>query len=173
MSKAFTKEDDADDPETPRRLPSPLPPGAKNYLTPGGARRLRAELDRLVGADRPAAVAAAADPRTSEQVRALDERIDHLRRSLESAVVVDPPASDVDAVRFGATVSVRGGPGSEVTRYRIVGVDETDVERGWISWVSPIARALISGRVGDRVRIALPSGERELEIVDVDYDATD
>lgn len=170
MSKAFTREDDLPDPGTPRRVPSALPPGAKNYLTPEGAKRLTAELNGLIQTERPQALAAAPDQRTSERLQALDERIHHLRTSLESAVVVGPPKEDVDRVRFGASVSVRTGPDGDVTRYRIVGIDETDVERGWISWVSPIARALLSGRVGDHVRLELPSGEKELEIVDIAYD---
>ena len=176
MSKAFTKEDDAADPGSPRRLPSPLPPGARNYITPEGAKRLRAELDRLVDHERPEAVAGAAAPRAAaapgadDRLQALDERIHQLRRSLESAVVVNPPAGDTDTVRFGASVCVRGEPDGEIARYRIVGVDEVDVERGWISWVSPIAKALLAARVGDHVPVALPSGEKVLEIVDVAYE---
>ena len=152
MSKAFTREDDRPDPVPPRRLPSALPPGAKNYMTPEGAKRVRAELDALV----------ARDPTASA-------RIHELTRSLESAVVV-PPSEQIDVVRFGATVSVRALPDGETARYRIVGVDETDVARGWISWVSPVATALLSAAVGDRVRAALPSGEKEMEILDVVYE---
>ena len=173
MSKAFTREDDLPDPGTPRRLPSPLPPGAKNYVTPEGAKRLREELDGLIDKDRLQAAAAAAAPGASERDPALAERIHQLQETLESAVIVSPPTGDVDTVRFGATVSVRsgaGGAGGGVTRYRIVGVDETDVEHGWISWVSPIAKALLSARVGDRVALQLPSGEKELEIVGIAYD---
>jgi transcription elongation factor GreB len=174
MSKAFTKEDDAPDPGTPRRIPSALPPGAKNYVTPEGVKRLREELDRLVDTERPLAAAAAsnaaASPGAGDRLQALDARIDHLRRSLESAVVVRPPSGDIDIVRFGATASVRAEPHGAVTRYRIVGVDEAEAERGWISWVSPIATALLSAHVGDRVTLTLPSGVRELEIVDVEYE---
>jgi transcription elongation factor GreB len=152
VSKAFTREDDQPEAEPPRRLPSVLPPGAKNYVTPEGAARLRTELDALVERGRP------------------DDRILELRRSLESAVVVGLPSGDVDVVRFGATVAVRSLPGGEEARYRIVGVDETDVARGWISWVSPVAKALLSAAVGDRVRATLPTGEKELEILDVTYE---
>lgn len=155
MSKAFTREDDRPEPEPPRRLPSVLPPGAKNYVTPDGATRLRAELDALV---------------SGERRQATDDRIRELRRILESAVIVDPPSEDVDVVRFGATVSVRSLPDGETARYRIVGVDETDVARGWISWVSPVAKALLSAAAGDRVRAALPSGDKDFEILDVSYD---
>src|SRR5262245_59897132 len=140
--------------------------------------RLRAELDRLTDKERPQAAAAAstaatstaAAPGASERLQAIDARIDQLRRSLESAVVVEPPAEDVDVVRLRATVAVRALPGGEVTRYRIVGVDEADAERGRISWVSPIARALLSAHPGDQVRIDLPAGGKELEILDVVYE---
>ena len=147
MSKAFTREDDRPEPDPPRPRPSPLPPGTPNYITAEGAKRLRAELDA-----HPAA-----------------ERVRELRRILESVVVVEPAAEDVDVVRFGATVTVRSLPDGEENRYRIVGVDETDVASGWISWASPVARALLAHAVGDRVRVALPSGEKELEILSVTY----
>jgi transcription elongation factor GreB len=156
MSKAFTREDDQPEAEPPKRLRSVLPPGAKNYLTPDGAKRLRAELDALVEPERPGLAAA--------------ERIHELRRVLETAEVLGPPSEDADVVRFGATVAVRNLPDGETVRYRIVGVDETDVARGWISWVSPVAKALLSAAVGDRVRAVLPSGERDLEILDVTYE---
>jgi transcription elongation factor GreB len=152
MSKAFTKEDDHREDPSPRPVPSVLPPGAKNYLTPDGAQRLRAELDARVQAGDP------------------DDRIQELIRILDSAVILGPPSKDLDVVRFGATVKIRSLPDGETRRYRIVGVDETDVERGQISWVSPVAKALLSGTVGDRVRVALPSGQRELEILDVTYE---
>lgn len=170
MSKAFTREDDRPDPVPPRRVPSALPPGAKNYLTPDGAKRLRAELDALVERERPALAAAEADPAASTRLQAMDERIHELTRSLESAVVVGPPSGETDVVRFGATVSVRALPDGGTARYRIVGVDETDVARGWISWVSPVAKALLSAAVGDRVRATLPSGEKEMEILGVAYE---
>ena len=153
MSKAFTREDDRPEPEPPRRLASLLPPGAKNYLTRESATRFKAELDGLVARESPG-----------------HERIQELTRILESAVVVEPPSGDVDVVRFGATVSVRTLPDGESARYRIVGVDETDVARGWISWVSPVATALLSAAVGDRVRAVLPSGAKEFEILVVTYE---
>ena len=153
MSKAFTREDDQPEAEPPRRLASVLPPGAKNYLTPDGAKRLRTELEALVELERPS-----------------DERIHELRRILESAVIVGPPSGEADVIRFGATVAVRTLPDGETARYRIVGVDETDVARGWISWVSPVAKVLLAATVGDHVRATLPSGDKELEILDVTYE---
>ena len=94
-----------------------------------------------------------------------------MNRVLDSAVIVGPPTEDLEVVRFGATVLVRSLPGGETAHYRIVGVDETDVARGHISWFSPVAKALLSTTVGDRVRVALPSGEKELEVLDVTYEA--
>jgi transcription elongation factor GreB len=161
VSKAFTREDDQQDPAPAPKPASPLPPGAKNYVTPDGAKMLKARLDTLLEEARRA---------PGEQADALNERIHELKRALESAVVVPPPSGDVDVVRFGATVSVRTLPDGDTVRYRIVGVDETDVARGWISWVSPIAKALLAAGVGDRVRAALPSGERELEILEIVYE---
>ena len=173
MSKAFTRESD-DAPELPVRplRASPLPPGAKNYLTPGGAVRLRAELDKLLQTERPNV---APDPETPTEpdvrrrLQALDDRIAELQRVLHTAEVVPAPASPYEQVRFGATVAVRERSGEE-SRYRIVGVDETDVDRGWVSWLSPIAKALLNARLGQRVRFRFPSGEAELEIVDIRYE---
>ena len=170
MSKAFTRESD-DIPERPLRPApsSPLPPGAKNYLTRRGAEKLREELNRLIELERPRLVALAQHAETKAQLQILDERIHHLQQSLQTATVVTPPADTETKVRFGATVSVRHGQG-EVTQYRIVGLDETDVDRGWVCWFSPIAKALLNSSVGARVRFKVPSGEEELEIVSVTYD---
>lgn len=171
MSKAFTRESDV---EADLALPRPaasFPPGAKNYLTPSGERKLRDELLRLVQTERPALAARAAeeDPDFKRQLRALDQRISQIEQSLQSAMVVPPPSDAGDVVKFGATVTVRERNG-ETSKYRIVGVDETDVARGWVSWVSPIARALLNARVGGSVRLELPVGVEELEILDVSYE---
>ena len=167
MSKPFTRESD-DAPERPVRLPRPalLPTGAKNYLTPDGARRLRGELDRLVEAGEAAVAATEAD--ASRRPRGADERIAHLQQSLQAAVIVPPPPPPHDRVKFGATVVVRERGGSE-TSYRIVGVDETDIDRGWISWISPLAKALLNARPGERIQFQSPSGKEEMEIVSVVY----
>ena len=167
MSKAFTRESD-DLPERPvvLRPPPSLPPGVKNYLTSDGAAQLRAELERLVEKERPEA---AALPDADEARRVLlrvDQRIHHLQQSLASAEIVQPPSGPADQVRFGSTVTVRESTGNQV-QYRIVGVDETDFDRGWVSWRSPIAKALLNARVGDRVRLRLPAGEEELEILTI------
>ena len=169
MSKAFTRESDdlPDQPDLPRQSSS-LPPGAKNYLTPDGARRLREELDRLQE-ERPEVAASMDGGDTKRQLQVLDQRILQLQVSLQSAVVVSPPSSPEDCVRFGATVTVRERNGSE-SRYRIVGVDETDLDRGWVSWLSPIAKALLNARLGQRVRFKFPSGDTEFEIVGINYE---
>ena len=168
MSKAFTREDDDQGQPLVNRPRVALPPGAKNYLTSDGAVQLRRELERLVQEERPRLSAAGSDPDAKGQLSMLDQKILQLEESLQSAVVVDPLFGDSDRVRFGAFVQVRTRTGEE-TEYRIVGVDEMDVDRNWISWASPLARALINGRTGDRVSIRLPGGQDELLILSIRY----
>ncbi len=170
MSKAFTRESD-DAPESPARLrpASPLPPGAKNYLTADGACRLQAELDRLTHIERPKLSVFPGDPDARRCLQSFDQQIQHLQHTLATAVVVAPPDAPWEQVRFGASVAVRSRNGEE-TRYRIVGIDETDVDRGWVSWLSPIAKALLNAKLGSRVRFRFPSGEEELEIVSIRYE---
>jgi transcription elongation factor GreB len=168
VSRAFMRETD-DLPERPARArrASPLPPGAPNYITPDGARRFREELERLVQVERPR-LAASGDPDAKRQLQEVNRQIDQQQQCLESAVVVPPPA-ERDRVQFGATVTVRDRNG-EPARYRIVGVDETDLDRGWVSWLSPIAKAILGARQGERVRFKCPSGEEELEIMEIEYE---
>jgi transcription elongation factor GreB len=143
----------------------------KNYMTPDGAQRLRAELERLVGVERPQA-AAAPDPSEARGLLVrLDQRILRLQQSLQSAQIVTVPAPPHEQVRFGAIVTVRDRSGSQA-RYRIVGIDESDLDLGWVSFVSPIARALLNARLGERVRVRLPSGEEELEILAITYESS-
>lgn len=170
MSKAFLRESDFEEqPELPP-LASPLPPGAKNYITAAGAARLRDELTRLVEVERPPlAVAAARDTDTKRELQALDQRIRLLENSLRLAEIVAPPAGPADVVRFGATVTVREQDGTE-TRYRIVGVDEIDLARNWVSWLSPLARALLNARRGERIIFKAPRGQKALEIVAIEYE---
>jgi transcription elongation factor GreB len=172
MSKAFTRESD-DGPEEPLpvRSTSVLPPGAKNYLTPDGAKRLREELDRLLEGERPRTAVGSIDSEARQRLLTVDQRIRWIRACLHTAVVTGRPAANEDRIRFGALVTVRESSGVE-SSYRIVGVDETDIERGWVSWVSPIAKALLNMRRGQRVKLKLPLGEEELEIVAVSYDET-
>ena len=185
MSKAFTREDAETEELDDDVEDSPLPAGSRNYMTPGGFARLKAELDELVAKERPALVVtvawAASNGDRSEngdylygkkRLREIDRRIRFLVRRLDNAEVVDPAASRddnaSDRVYFGATVTVRGDGGTQRT-LSIVGIDETDTARGYISWISPMARALLRGREGDVVTLRTPAGVEELEIVDVAY----
>jgi len=170
MSKAFTREsDDAPDvPLRPRRT-SALPPGTKNYLTAAGASGLRDELNTLLNTDRPALAALSNDPAAKSRLAAVEDRAGQIQDTLRSAVVVEAPPGPHDEVRFGATVTVRHRQGEE-TQYRIVGVDETDIDRDWISWLSPIAKALLNARIGQKVRIKLPGGDDELVILAIRHE---
>jgi transcription elongation factor GreB len=153
MSKAFTKEDGSESDDGLSFVPPPpLPPGAKNYLTADGAERLRADLERLTQTIRPACLAAVkTGPEARRRLQTLDARIRYLSESLRSAVIVDCSALETDRVRFGCRVTVRDAGGEE-SCYRIVGVDETDVGRGSVSWISPIAKVLMQAKLGDRVK---------------------
>ena len=187
MSKAFTNEDAAaealDDDEV--ESGSPLPAGSRNYMTPGGHAKLKAELDSLNTRERPELVAtvawAAGNGDRSEngdyiygkkRLREIDRRIRFLVRRLDNAEVVDPAGrrdeESADQVFFGATVTVAGRTGGERT-VSIVGVDEIDTARGYISWISPMARALLKAREGDVVTLRTPGGSEELEIRRVEY----
>ena len=169
MSRAFVRESDVPQlPELPAQV-SPLPEGAKNYLTPGGAQRLAAELKRLLEQERPRLAGARPDDTDAKrELQVLDQRIRYLQQSLRTAEVTEPPPGPADVVRFGATVTVREKAGE--TDYRIVGVDETDLDRNWVSWLSPFARALLNAKLGDRVQFKAPRGMRELEIVGIRYE---
>lgn len=171
MSKAFTREDNqgpaADDiPE----MAAALPPGTTNYMTADGAERLRAELQRLTEQNRPELVARARnDPDARRHLVLLDQRINQLQQSLTSAQVIAHQPGPAPRVTFGATVTVRDGNGA-TSKYRIVGAGEADPDRGWISWLSPFARALINDTVGARVRVSAPGGDNVIEIVEIIYE---
>jgi len=169
MSKAFLRESDFDEPETLPPLVSLLPPGAKNYVTPSGAQRMRAKLAQLIEVERPALGDVSGDPELKREQQLLDQQIRYLRDSLQTAEIVEPPAETNDIVRFGALVSVRETDGIE-SQYTLVGVDEAAPEQGKVSWMSPIARALLNARRGDRVSFKAPSGLKQLEIIAVDYE---
>jgi transcription elongation factor GreB len=164
MSKAFTRESDEDDDAPTRPFGADLPAGVKNYMTPEGAARLRAEVDHLTHVARPAAAASG----NARALREVDQRLAFLIRRVELLEVIDPRAQPADRVRFGATVAVRGEDGAE-RRYRIVGVDEADPRRGALSWRSPLASALLGARVGDAVTVRSPRGDEELEVVALSY----
>jgi transcription elongation factor GreB len=169
MSKAFTRESDEMQAEPMVARPiSSLPAGVKNYITENGARKLQEELELLLQ-QRPKLLADSSSSDAKAQLQILDQRIAQVQESLQTVVVVPRPEGPENKVRFGATVTVRTRKGEE-DRYRIVGVDEVDIDRGWISFLSPIARALINSEVGQRVRLKLPSSQEELEILSVDYE---
>ena len=161
MSKAFTREDDSapEHPDLPP-LTSTLAFGAKNYITPRGAQKLRDELQRLVEVTRPELAEARDDPDAKRQLARLDQRIMRLEESLQSAEIVEAPSGPADVVRFGACVTVREADGSE-TSYRIVGADETETDENWVSWMSPIAKALLNRKRGERIRFKFPFGRRD------------
>jgi transcription elongation factor GreB len=169
MSKAFTR-DENEGPDIPDLVPTPsiLAPGTKNYITPEGAQKLRDELKRLVEITRPELARKKDDPDAKRQLARLDQRIMQLEESLQSAEIVSPPG-DRNVVRFGASVTVRASDKTETT-YRIVGVDETDVENDRVSWMSPIAKALLNRRRGEQIRFKFPSGEETLEIIKINYE---
>ena len=182
MSKAFVKDSDEDPEEDVAAAPS-LPAGASNYMTLAGYARLQAELEELVKRERPVLVQtvswAAGNGDRSEngdyiygkkRLREIDRRLRYLAKRLESAVVVEPRQQEnVDQVFFGAWVAIVDAAGTE-SSFQIVGVDETDVHAGQISWISPLARALLKARLGDLVRFQSPAGLRELEIVEIRYE---
>jgi transcription elongation factor GreB len=170
MSKAFTRESDDEGDWLQATPAATLPPGARNYMTLSGERMLREELARLAEQERPRLLALPLDEGDRKRRLAhLDQRIAHLQGSLATAVIVPPPPPPWNTVRFGATVVVREKGGAEVT-YRIVGVDEMDVDRGRISWPSPLARALVNASLGDQVRFTTPAGEEALLIQSIRYE---
>lgn len=168
MSKAFTREDDTSDAPVLPPLVSPLPPGARNYLTPEGAERLRSELAGLLDGERPRLLSASTtDAEAKRELAKLDQRIRYVQQSLASAEIVAPATEPRNQVRFGSTVTVRDSKGRESV-YRIVGVDEADFERNEVSWLAPIARALMNAKLGGRVPFKFPTGATELEIVKIE-----
>jgi transcription elongation factor GreB len=168
MSKAFTREnDDAPEPGSVRRPPAQLPPGVRNHVTPDGLRRWKSQLEHLIEHARPQ-LAHQTDPSSREQLDRLEDQIARLQDCLQSAVSTPPPAVGETRVRFGAWVEVRDSAG-ETNRYRLVGVEETDPDQGHISWLSPLAKALLNHRPGDSTRLRLPAGETTLTIQAVDY----
>ncbi len=184
MNKAFTKEPDgAEDDDDGASLP-PLPAGTKNYITPAGYARLRAELLALIDVERPKVVEvvhwAASNGDRSEngdylygkkRLREIDRRIRFLTKRLDIAEVADPSQHHGnDQIFFGATVTYANARGEERT-ITIKGIDEADHLAGEVSWVSPIARALLKAREGDEVTLTTPGGVETLEILEVRYPA--
>jgi transcription elongation factor GreB len=181
MNKAFVKESDAEEDDDLPGAPA-LPAGCKNYMTKRGHAAMRAEFEQLVKVERPNLVQvvawAASNGDRSEngdyiygkkRLRELDRRIRYLTKRLENAEVVDPATQqELEQVFFGATVTVDDGE-AEAT-YQIVGIDEADAAAGRISWISPLAKALLKAREGDTVRFQSPLGQRELDVVEIVYE---
>jgi transcription elongation factor GreB len=179
MSKAFTKESDGEDEEL---APPAMPAGGKNYITPQGYARLRSELLELIDNERPKIVEivhwAASNGDRSEngdylygkkRLREIDRRIRFLTKRLEIAEVVDPSLhAGSDQIFFGATVTYIDEDGVERT-ITILGIDEANSRASEVSWVSPVARALLKARVGDEVQLPTPGGMRSLEVLEVLY----
>ena len=179
MSKAFTRESDAEEDEV--GLP-PLPAGGKNYITPKGYAALRAELFDLIDNERPKVVDivhwAASNGDRSEngdyiygkkRLREIDRRIRFLTKRLEIAEVTDPSVHfGKDQVFFGATLTYVEEAGDERT-VTILGIDEADSLKGEVTWISPIARALLKARGGDVVKLVTPVGVQEIEVLSVHY----
>jgi len=159
-----------------------LPANTRNYVTPAGFRKLKDEALYLIDRERPDLVKvvqwAASNGDRSEnadyiygkrRLREIDRRIRFLTKRLDAAVVVDPSTREpTDQVFFGATVTVLHENGTEKV-YSIVGIDEANASRNLISWISPLARALLKAREGDVVVLRSPSGEEELEVIAVEY----
>ena len=182
MSKAFTKESDGDDEDDLPEDMGGLPATAKNYMTPEGFARMRDELNMLMRKERPEVVKvvtwAAGNGDRSEngdyiygkkRLREIDRRVRYLSKRLANAEVVDAAKrAKTDQVFFGATVTTANAQDKERT-VKIVGVDEVDPGRGHVSWISPIARAVMRAHEGDAVRMHTPGGEEEIEILKVVY----
>jgi len=182
MNKAFTKESDGDDDEDVA-LPA-MPQGTRNYMTPEGYARLRAEFMELLDVERPKIVEvvswAAKNGDRSEngdylygkkRLREIDRRLRFLTKRLDIAEVADPSIHHgKDQVFFGATVTYANSKGEERT-ITIKGIDESDSLAGEVSWIAPIARALLKARVGDEVSLMTPAGVEKIEVVEVQYPA--
>jgi transcription elongation factor GreB len=184
MNKAFTKEPDGDDDDGEDGALPALPAGVRNYLTPQGYRQLREELMNLLDSERPKIVEvvswAAKNGDRSEngdylygkkRLREIDRRIRFLSRRLDIAEVADPSVHHgSDQVFFGATVTFANARGEERT-ITIKGIDEADNLNGEVSWISPIARALLKAREGDEVSLVTPAGTERIEVIEVRYPA--
>ena len=180
MSKAFVRESENEEEEPPAgQAPTPV----RNYISRAGYARLKAELKRLVELERPEVVRtvswAAKNGDRSEngdylygkkRLREIDRRVRFLIKRLEAAEVVDSAGRDTDQIFFGSTVKMKTGTDGAERTVTIVGLDEVDPAKGRISWISPVAKALIKAREGDTVVLKTPAGPESLEILEVRYD---
>jgi transcription elongation factor GreB len=161
MSKAFAPGESSDDAERVVYKPPVLPPGTPNYITPAGSKKLETLRSRLMNEK-----ATLTDSVEHQQRgKAIDRDVASLTERLNAVQVVDPATQPKDRVTFGANVTVRDSSGNTRT-WRIIGVDETDLNKGWISWISPLARALLEKKKGDIVAL----GDQRLTIQQISYD---
>jgi transcription elongation factor GreB len=186
MSKAFTKEGSGEELELDLNAkdddsgPDTLA-GKKNYITPSGSDRLKSELKQLLNEERPELVKviqwAASNGDRSEnadyiygkrRLREIDRRIRFLTKRLEIAEVIDPTTQNSETVLFGATVTILDEEGNQ-KRFSIVGIDETNIKLGHISWISPVGRALLRAKAGDTVTIHTPKGDEDWEVLKIEY----
>jgi transcription elongation factor GreB len=181
MSKAFTTEDNTPEEDLDEQ-PEQLPAGVKNYMTPGGFALLQEELRHLLKEERPRVVEivswAAGNGDRSEngdylygkkRLREIDRRLRYLQKRLESAEVIDPKKQQkLDRVFFGATVTYARKDGEEHT-VSLVGPDEADLTKGKISWLSPVAKALMKSQAGDTVELRAAAGTETLEVLAIHY----
>lgn len=164
MSRAFVKElDDSSELELPEPSPDPHP----NYITPLGYQALRERLQTLSAA-RASLLPRAEELGTKSEMIAIERELRRLQRRLERATVVDPPANVGDEIRFGATITMTDERGGKY-EFTVVGEDEVCAKRGAISWLSPVAQAVLGKGVGDLIEWERPSGTLELEIISVCY----
>ena len=184
MSKAFTKETDGDDDDEDQEATDTLPANVKNYMTPQSLETLKEEWRRLLYTERPKVVEvvswAAGNGDRSEngdyiygkkRLREIDRRVRYLTKRIENAEVVDPEQQkNTEQVFFGATVTFVRENGAEQT-VSIVGIDEADLAHGKISWLSPVAKALMKARVGDEIELRTPSGRDRIEVREIRYGA--
>ncbi len=182
VNKAWIKESEPAEPNEMELEQVQIPAGAKNYMTPAGYRKLKAELLSLLDHERPEVVRtvswAAANGDRSEnadyiygkrRLRAIDKQIRFLTKRLDNAEVVDSSYQEnLDQVFFGATVTYATDEGIEHS-VTIVGVDEINLEQGHVSWVSPIARALLKAKIGDTVPLHTPTGIMQIEVLKIQY----
>jgi transcription elongation factor GreB len=159
VSKAFTRESDENE-SVVLPVRAPLPAGVKNYVTPAGAQRLSDELDSLL-----AAISPSGPGREPDHLR--EARIRQLQTIIPTLSIAEPPA-ERDTIRFGASVKLKRQ--GEVENYRLVGIDETDIDRNEISWLSPLGKVLVGKRAGDHVSFRSPAGLEELTILSITYD---
>ncbi len=181
MSRAFVSDSDGqfEEEEVPE-IRNPLPPGAKNYMTPAGAQKLKEELKDLNENQRPSIVdeisrlsGGVSNPERNatlvqrRKVRELDRRIAYLSELVRMLEVVDLRNQDPTRVAFGARVTVEQDNSRK--SYQIVGVEESDPSRGLVSWVSPIAKSLMTKHVGDSFLLKLPTGDSKITILEIEY----